>query len=194
EWTEANHHELVKSVTKQLVKEGADLLYEVEWDQDTVGGLNLVANRVRKEWEEAKAGWWMLTTDTELSGPEVVKVYKSLAVVERAFRTIKGPIRVRPVHHQLDRRIRAHLSVCVLAYLLERWVQLKVREGGAERWAHLTGEQALEEVREGRLQQVGIQGTDIRRWKVAGFSREAEHVLEKLEVKAEAMRVPTGLL
>ena len=194
EWTEADHHELVKSVTKQLVKEGADLLYEVEWDQDTVGGLNLIVNRERKEWEGAKAGWWMLTTDTELSGPEVVKVYKSLAVVERAFRTIKGPIRVRPVHHQLDRRIRAHLSVCVLAYLLERWVQLKVREGGAEGWAHLTGEEALEEVREGRLQQVGIEGTDIRRWKVAGFTRAAERVLEKLEVKAEALRVPTGLL
>ena len=151
-------------------------------------------NRERKEWEEAKAGWWMLTTDTELPGPDVVKVYKSLAVVERAFRTIKGPIRVRPVGHQLDRRIRSHLYVCVLAYLLERWIQLKVREGGEKGWAHLTGEQALEEVREGRLQQVGIQGTDIRRWKVAGFTREAELLLEKLEVKTEAMRVPTGLL
>jgi transposase len=194
EWTEANHHELVKSVTKQLVKEGADLLYEVEWNQDTVGGLNLLVNRERKRWEEAKAGWWMLTTDTELSGPEVAKVYKSLAVVERAFRTIKGPIRVRPVGHQLDRRIRAHLSLCVLAYLVERWIQLKVREGGEKGWAHFTGEQALEEVREGRLQQVGIQGTDIRRWKVAGFTRVAELILEKLDVKAEAMRIPTGLL
>ena len=79
-------------------------------------------------------------------------------------------------------------------YLVERWVQLKVREGGAEEWAHLTGEQAIEEVRERRLQQVGTRGTGIRRWKVAGFSRVAERVLEKLEVKAEALRVPTGLL
>ena len=106
----------------------------MEWNQDTVGGLNLTVVRERKEWEEAKAGWWMLTMDTELSGPEVVKVYKSLAVVQRALRTIKGPIRVRPVHHQPDRRIRAHLSVCVLTYLVERWVQLKVREGGGEGW------------------------------------------------------------
>jgi transposase len=193
DWSDTNHHELVKSVTKRLVKEGADLLYEVEWDQDTVGGLNLLVNSERKQWEETKAGWWMLTTDTELSGPEVVKVYKSLAVVERAFRTIKGPIRVRPVHHQLDRRIRAHLSVCVLAYLMERWIQLKVREGGEKEWAHLTGEQALEEVREGRLQQVGIQGTDIRRWKVAGFTRVAEQVLDKLELRGEVTKVP-GLL
>ncbi|MHB8352529.1 MAG: hypothetical protein ACYDFT_07595, partial [Thermoplasmata archaeon] len=161
---------------------------------DTVGGLNLLVNAGRKGWEEDKAGWWMLTTDTDLVGPEVVKVYESLAIVERAFRTIQGPIRVRPVYHQLDRRIRAHLYVCVLAYLVERWVQLKVREGGGKEWAHLTGEQALEEVREGRLQQVGIRGTEIRRWKVAGFSREAELILDKLGLEGEVVKSPTGLL
>ncbi|MGI0052662.1 MAG: IS1634 family transposase, partial [Thermoplasmata archaeon] len=191
DWTEANHHQLVKSVTEQLVKEGADLLYEVEWDQDTVGGLNLLVDRERKQWEEAKAGWWMRSTDTELPRPEVVKVYKSPAIVERAFRTIKRPIRVRPVHHPLDRRTRAHLSLCVLAYLVERWIEKKVREGGGEGWAHPTGEQALEEVREGRLQQVGIQGTDIRRWKIAGFTGAAQSVLERLELKGEVMKVPT---
>ncbi len=90
-------------------------------------------------------------------------------------------------------QIRAHRSVGVPAYLLERWVQRTVRERGAKGWAHPTGEPVLEEVREGRLRPVGIQGTDIRRWKVAGFSGEAELVLEKLGVKAEAMRVPTGL-
>ncbi|MHB8351955.1 MAG: hypothetical protein ACYDFT_04585, partial [Thermoplasmata archaeon] len=82
---------------------------------------------------------WMLRTDTELWGPEVVKVYQSLAVVERAFQMIKGPSRVRLVHHHLGRRIRSHLSVGVLVHLLERWVQLKVREGRAARWVHLNG-------------------------------------------------------
>lgn len=53
---------------------------------------------------------------------------------------------------------------------------------------------ALEEVREGRLQQVGIQGTDIRRWKIAGLTGVAQSVLERLELKGEVTRVPTGLL
>ncbi|MHB8352547.1 MAG: hypothetical protein ACYDFT_07685, partial [Thermoplasmata archaeon] len=61
-------------------------------------------NREREEWEEAMAGWWMLRTDTELWGPEVVKVYQSLAVVERAFQMIKGPSRVRLVHPHHGRR------------------------------------------------------------------------------------------
>ena len=32
EWTEANHHELVRALTKRLVKEGAESLFEVVWD------------------------------------------------------------------------------------------------------------------------------------------------------------------
>ena len=56
EWEEKNHHQLVKSVTRKLVKEKADLLYDVEWDENTVGGLNLKLDTVRKAWEEAKAG------------------------------------------------------------------------------------------------------------------------------------------
>jgi transposase len=194
EWTEKNHHQLVKAVTKQLVQENADLLYEIQWDMDTVGGLNLIVDAKRKAWEEEKAGWWMLTTDTELKGPEVVKVYKSLAMVERAFRTIKGPISVRPIRHWLPGRIRAHLYLCVVAYLLERWIERKVREGGGgPEWEPLTAEQALEEVREGRIQQVGIVGTSVRKWKVAGFTGTAQLVLDRLGLKAEVMRVP-GLM
>jgi hypothetical protein len=193
DWTEANHHELVKSVTKQLVREGADLLYEVEWDQDTVGGLNLVVNRERKQWEETKAGWWMLTTDTELSGPEVVKVYKSLAVVERAFRTIKGPIEVRPIRHWKAERIRAHLYLCVLAYLLERYVEQKVREG-ADRPIAVTGEAAWGLFKEVRWQQVGLKGTDIRRWTVSNITGEHRVVLDRLGLTENDLRPSQGAL
>jgi hypothetical protein len=193
DWTEANHHELVKSVTKQLVKEGADLLYEVEWDQDTVGGLNLVVNSERKKWEEGKAGWWMLTTDTELSGPEVVKVYKSLAIVERAFRTIKGPIEVRPIRHWKAGRIRAHLYLCVLAYLLERYVEQRVREG-AERPIGVTGEAAWGLFKEVRWQQVGLKGTDVRRWTVSNITGEHRVVLERLGLMESDLRPPQGTL
>ena len=64
-----------------------------------------------------------------------------------------------------------------LAYLVERWVQLQLGVGGTPVWGHLTGEQALEEVREGRLHPVRIQGMDIRQWKAAGFPRTVERFL-----------------
>jgi hypothetical protein len=58
-------------------------------------------------------------TDSELSSGEVVRSYKQLKVVERAFRTFKGPeLQIRPIHHRLDDRVRAHVFLCMLAYYL----------------------------------------------------------------------------
>ena len=49
-----------------------------------------------------------------------VAAYKSLALVERAFRTLKGvDMQVRPVFHWLDRRVKAHVFLCMLAYYIE---------------------------------------------------------------------------
>src|SRR5262249_59025393 len=48
------------------------------------------------------------------------RTYKSLAQVEQAFRCFKGlDLRVRPIHHRVDPRVRAHLFLCLLAYAVE---------------------------------------------------------------------------
>ena len=53
----------------------------------------------------------------ELSAQAVVRAYKQLAHVEQAFRAIKGPeLEIRPVHHRLEDRVRAHVFLCMLAY------------------------------------------------------------------------------
>ena len=55
-----------------------------------------------------------------LSPQDTVRTYKGLADVERWFRTLKGlDIRVRPIRHREERRVRAHLLVCLLAGYLE---------------------------------------------------------------------------
>jgi transposase len=51
---------------------------------------------------------------------DCVRTYKSLAQVEQAFRCFKGlDLRVRPIHHRVDPRVRAHLFLCLLAYYAE---------------------------------------------------------------------------
>lgn len=59
-----------------------------------------------------------LTTD-ELSTSDVVRSYKNLEQAERAFKTFKGPeLQIRPIHHHLETRVRAHIFLCMLAYYL----------------------------------------------------------------------------
>ena len=52
-----------------------------------------------------------------LSSQEVVASYKSLSGVERAFRSLKTvDPHVRPIHHRLPDRVRAHILLCMLAH------------------------------------------------------------------------------
>jgi len=54
-----------------------------------------------------------------LATDEVVRSYKGLEEVERAFGTLKGPeLQIRPIHHRLEDRVRAHVLLCMLAYYL----------------------------------------------------------------------------
>jgi len=57
---------------------------------------------------------------TQMDAPQCVRHYKSLAQVERAFRSLKTvDLKVRPVHHRLADRVRAPLFLCTLAYYVE---------------------------------------------------------------------------
>ena len=73
--------------------------------------------------EAALDGLYIIRTSvpaTHMDSADCVRHYKSLANVERAFRSFKGiDLKVRPIHHRLERRVRAHLFLCMLAYYVE---------------------------------------------------------------------------
>jgi len=64
-------------------------------------------------------GKYVLRSHSELTPEETYRAYRQLSRVEQVFRTVKGPLRLRPVRHFVDRRIRGHIMVCFLAYALE---------------------------------------------------------------------------
>jgi Transposase DDE domain len=51
-----------------------------------------------------------------LAAPAAVRAYKQLKMAERAFGTMKDTIEIRPIHHHLETRVRAHVFLCMLAY------------------------------------------------------------------------------
>ncbi len=66
--------------------------------------------------------------DEAMSAEELVASYKSLAQVERAFRTMKSvDLQIRPVYHWLVPRVRAHLFLCMLAYHVEWHMRERLR-------------------------------------------------------------------
>jgi transposase len=89
--------------------------------------FEIEAETVREE--AALDGLYVIRTSLvdELSAEDAVRHYKTLSQVERAFRSIKTmDLEVRPIHHYQEKRVRAHLFLCMLAYyvkwhMMEAW-------------------------------------------------------------------------
>ena len=81
--------------------------------------------------ETALDGLYVIRTSldaAQLDGPAAVAAYKSLAHVERAFRSIKTvDLNVRPVFHYSERRVRAHVFLCMLAYYAEWHMRARLK-------------------------------------------------------------------
>ena len=82
--------------------------------------------------EAALDGIYVLRTSLaseRLDAPDIVRAYKQLKEVERDFRTLKGPeLEIRPIHHRLEQRVRAHVFLCMLALYVEWHLRQAWRE------------------------------------------------------------------
>jgi hypothetical protein len=86
--------------------------------------------------EEALDGKYLLSTsDESLSVEDVALGYKQLLEVERAFRTLKSSLSLRPIYHSKDDRIRSHVLICWLALLLVRIAEVETEMS----WALIRG-------------------------------------------------------
>jgi transposase len=99
-------------------KMGKHFILEIEDNQFTYS-----RDEAKIQEESALDGIYVVRTSADvqtLSPDGTVRAYKDLAKVERAFRSIKTiDLKVRPIYHWLDNRIRAHVFLCMLAYYVE---------------------------------------------------------------------------
>ena len=91
----------------------------------TISDAHLAYRRKTQQIAEEAALDGLYAVRTSLPGQTIddattVRAYKSLSMVERAFRCLKTvDLHVRPIHHWLEERVRAHVFLCMLAYCLE---------------------------------------------------------------------------
>ena len=82
------------------------------------------SGRSRKHWREAREGAYLLRTNlTAETAEELWSKYMQLTEAEASFRALKSELSVRPLFHQLEPRVKAHILVAFLGYAL--WVTLK---------------------------------------------------------------------
>lgn len=89
-----------------------------------------IKENVIREEEILDGKFILITNNPYLSPEEIVKAYKNLSIIEDAFREIKNFLKIRPIYHYTERRVKSHVFICVLAFLLEKYIEIKLKEKG----------------------------------------------------------------
>ncbi|HEY6346285.1 MAG TPA: IS1634 family transposase [Bryobacteraceae bacterium] len=100
-------------------------LYTVEVKQES-GQLRVewVRKSGQQQWREAREGAYLLRTNlSAATASELWEKYMQLTEVEASFRALKSELSIRPLYHQREPRVKAHVMVAFLGYAL--WVTLK---------------------------------------------------------------------
>ena len=135
----------------------------------------------RQEWQ--KDGVLILQTNsTTLSEEEIVRGYRSLWMVEDAFRHLKDPLHLRPIRHWSDPRVLGHIFICVLAFTLERLYDLALEKYQLP----ISARKALEKLSDIETVLLQAQGKTLR--KRSQISIEQQKLLSAVGIK-EVMKL-----
>jgi transposase len=164
----------------------ADLYEMAVRDEDGQLRLHWQLIEDRRAWRDAREGAYLLRTN--LVGQTVEELwtkYIQLTEAEAAFRALKSELAVRPVFHQLERRVKAHLLVAFLGYAL--WVTLKHLLH--RRGTGLTPARALAQLATVQSADIVLPTTDgreIRLRRVATPTPEQQQLLDQLDITIPA--------
>jgi len=81
-----------------------------------------------KEASKLDGVWVIMSNVAEASPGELIDAYRNRMEIERTFHSLKSFVEIRPLYHHYEERIKAHVTVCVLGYLLNNTVMQLVRK------------------------------------------------------------------
>ncbi|MBV8243401.1 MAG: IS1634 family transposase [Hyphomicrobiales bacterium] len=120
--------------------------------------------------EQAYEGKYIIQTEEpNLSALQAVALYKELSEVERAFANLKDVLDMRPIYHQTDDRVQAHIFVAALAFTIHRAIEKKLKAAGLD----LSATQALIALKTVRVVDINLGGGATKRSVTRGTHRAA---------------------
>jgi transposase len=148
----------------------------------------VVFSESKKHFESEKrieGKYVIATSETGLSVLDAVAMYKELTDVESGFRQLKDVMAMRPIYHQIETRVKAHIFVAALALLVQRLLGRRLEEAGVD----LSPARAMQALSTVRLVTFRLAGQPERRG-LAGGSQDARRVLKALKLADQRPPVP----
>jgi transposase len=142
------------------------------------GALEFTESEARLGREKRIEGKYVImTTEKELGVLEAVALYKELTDVESGFRQLKDVMSLRPIYHQIEIRVKAHIFVAALALLVQRLLGRRLDEAGVD----LSPPRAMQALATVRLVTFRLKGQTERRG-LAGGCPDARLVLKAMKL------------
>jgi len=152
------------------------------------GRFRFFEHPVNLKREQAYEGKYVIQTEEkDLTPVQAVSIYKDLSEVERAFCHLKDVIEMRPIYHQTDKRVEAHIFVASLAFLLHRAIEKHLKAAEQD----LSATEALQVLRTVRVVDLTLGGGKTKRCVTRGTARAAQ-VLDALRVTELEPPTPVG--
>jgi transposase len=162
--------------------------WEVRTQADGRALLSWQKREERREWARLSEGCYVLRTNiTDWSGEALWRAYIQLTQAEAAFRIHKQDLSLRPIWHQTEARVRAHILVCFLAYVLWRALGLLCQRAGLGEEPRLVFEE-FAQIRTVDVVLPTKAGPELRRRCVAQPTKHQAILLQRL-----GMTLPTHL-
>jgi transposase len=148
-----------------------------EWKLDG-GALEFSESPTHLEREKRIEGKYVIATSEKgLSVLDAVALDKDLTEVESGFRQLKDVMALRPIYHQIEARVKAHIFVAALALLVQRLLGRRLKEAGVD----LSPARAIEALSTVRLVTFRLEGQPERRG-ITGGCPDARLVLKALKL------------
>ena len=129
----------------------------------------------------------VMTGEKDLSILDAVALYKELTEVESGFRQLKDVMAMRPIYHQIEPRVKAHIFVAALALLVQRLLGRRLAEAGVD----LSPGRSMQALATVRLVTFHLEGQPERRG-VTGGCPDARLVLKALKLADQRPPVPSA--
>lgn len=115
-----------------------------------------------------------ITNEVNLASAQVIQKYREKNKIEEAFREMKTQLALRPIHLTRPERVKAHVSLCILAYLLLNTMEMKLRSAGDS----TSPEEVLKQLKSCQLNQIGIKNSSQTTITMTEMTEQQKHWME----------------
>lgn len=136
-------------------------------------------------------GFWLLVTNHYeksagqflLSSENAINPYRDKTIIESAFRDIKSFIDIEPIGVWTDKHVKAHFTICVLAYFVNRVICMKLHQNkGNLTQDIITHQTAYKALSDATIDKIKINNAGIQGYKISGINDSIKEIVDRLKM------------